>query len=89
MKREKARLRKERQREKLRNSAGAGDSNARKKIDATKKYDKKYSAQYRLKRKQSKATRIEDQKANIKIVKRKKSKGKRAKKRERASRVKL
>ena len=80
MKREKARLRKERLREKLHNAAGAGDLNALKKINATKKYNKKYSAQYRLKRKQSKATRIEDQKASKKFAKRKKSKGKRARK---------
>ena len=89
MKREKATLRKYRQREKLRKAARTGDLKMLKKIDDIKKYDKKYSAQYRLKRKQSKATTIEDQKANKKIVKRKKSKGKRARKRERASRVKL
>ena len=75
MKREKARLRKDRQREKLRKAARTGDLKMLKKIDDIKKYDKKYSAQYRLKRK-SKATRNEDHKASKKITKGKKSKGK-------------
>ena len=76
MKREKATLRKYRQREKLRKAARTGDLKMLKKIDDIKKYDKKYSAQYRLKRKKSKATRNEDHKANKKITKGKKSKGK-------------
>ena len=76
MKREKARLRKDRQREKVREAGRTGDLKALKKINDLKKYDKKYSAQYRLKRKKSKATRNEDHKASKKIANGKKSKGK-------------
>ena len=76
MKKEKARTRKEKSREKLRHTAKTGDFQARKKIHDIKKYDKKYSKQYRLKRKSSTARSSGGLKARKKIAKRKKSKRK-------------
>ena len=76
MKKEKARTRKVHSREKLRRKAKTGDLEARKKINDIKKYDKKYSERYRLKRKSSTAGSSGGLKARKKIAKRKKSKRK-------------
>ena len=76
MKKEKARIRKEKSREKLRRTAKTGDLEARKKTNDIKKYDKKYSDRCRLKRKSSTAGSSGGLKARKKIAKRKKSKRK-------------
>ena len=76
MKREKARIRREKSRKKLRDEARAGDPGARKKMHDNKKYDKKYSSQYRQKRKSSTAGSGGVQKVRQKITQRKISKRK-------------